>query len=224
ILLLAQGGGFVGGSAVAANAARLGRLPRIFANDRIGIAVIWGISAILIPIIREVVIVEAYYAFGFVSAFVITSTTVFFVRDDALLARNIQPNSLEARSLRFAGLRGMIASYFMAIVLITQKTNALGEIVVVIAVLAMFQLYIMKGNLRREGLPEKKVFPAGTKEFEYEAGLQRAHEEARQRGVAAALRALIDQKALGKFNVDTFRIIRLVSYTHNVDPDLFTGD
>lgn len=221
ILLLAQGGGFVGGSAVAANAARLGRLPRIFANDRIGIAVIWAIAAILIPIIREVVIVEAYYAFGFVSAFVITSTTVFFVRDDALLARNIQPKSAEARSLRFAGLRGMIASYFMAIVLITQKTNALGVIVVVGAVLTLFQLYIMKGNLRREGLPQKKVFPAGTKEFEYEAGLQRAHEEARQRGVAAALKALMDQNALSKFNVDTFRIIKLVSYTHNVDPHLF---
>ncbi|MCB0092482.1 MAG: hypothetical protein KDE54_31555, partial [Caldilineaceae bacterium] len=84
ILLLAQGGGYVGGAAVAANAARLGRLPGFFSDDRIGIAVIWAISAILIPIIREVVVVEAYYAFGFVSAFVITSTTVFFVRDDAL--------------------------------------------------------------------------------------------------------------------------------------------
>ncbi|MCK5922440.1 MAG: hypothetical protein KAG66_15970, partial [Methylococcales bacterium] len=80
ILLLAQGGGYIGGSAVAANAARLGRLPGFFLDDRIGIAVIWGVSAVLIPIIREVVVVEAYYAFGFVSAFIITSTTVFFVR------------------------------------------------------------------------------------------------------------------------------------------------
>ena len=78
ILLLAQGGGYVGGSAVAANAARLGQIALgMFADDRIGIAVIWGIAAVLIPIIREVVIVESYYAFGFVSAFVITSTTVY---------------------------------------------------------------------------------------------------------------------------------------------------
>lgn len=77
ILLLAQGGGYVGGAAVAANAARLGRLPDFFKDDRIGIAVIWGVSAILIPIIREVVIVESYYAFGFVSAFVITSRRSF---------------------------------------------------------------------------------------------------------------------------------------------------
>ncbi|MEZ4618909.1 MAG: hypothetical protein R2867_25820 [Caldilineaceae bacterium] len=79
----------------------------------------------MIPIIREVVVVESYYAFGFVSAFVITSTTVFFVRDDALRDRNIEPGSSEAKSLRFAGFRGMVASYIMAIVLVTQKTDAL---------------------------------------------------------------------------------------------------
>ena len=106
ILLLAQGGGYIGGAAVAANAARLGRLPGFFADDRIGIAVIWGVAAALIPVIRQVVVVEAYYAFGFVSAFVITSTTVFLVRDDAMQARGIEPGSSEAKSLKFAGLRG----------------------------------------------------------------------------------------------------------------------
>ena len=104
ILLLAQGGGYVGGAAVAANAARLGRLPGIFAEDRIGISVIWLIAAILIPIIREVIIVESYYAFGFVSAFVITSTTVFFVRDDAMRERGIEPGSGEAKSLKVCRL------------------------------------------------------------------------------------------------------------------------
>jgi hypothetical protein len=224
ILLLAQGGGYVGGSAVAANAARLGRLPRFFSDDRIGIAVIWGFAAILIPIIREVVIVEAYYAFGFVSAFVITSTTVFLVRDDVLLSRGIDPKSTEARSLRFAGLRGMIASYFMAFVLITQKTNALGLIIVAGAAITLFQFYISNGNLRRAKALEKKNFPSGTKRFEFDAGLQRAHEEARQRGVAAALNALLEKGALAKFNVDTFRIIKMVSYLHNVNPALFTMD
>ena len=121
ILLLAQGGGYIGGAAVAANAARLGRLPGFFDDDRIGIGVIWALSAVLIPIIREVVVVEAYYAFGFVSAFVITSTTVFLVRDDALQERGIEPGSSEAKSLKFAGLRGMIASYFMMVVLICAK-------------------------------------------------------------------------------------------------------
>lgn len=117
ILLLAQGGGYIGGAAVASNAARLGRLPRFFLNDRWGIFVIWLVSFIFIPIIREVVVVEAYYAFGFVSAFAITSTTVFFVRNDVLMDRGIEPGSGEAKSLKFAGFRGMIASYAMAIVL-----------------------------------------------------------------------------------------------------------
>jgi hypothetical protein len=224
ILLLAQGGGYVGGSAVAANAARLGRLPRIFSDDRIGIVVIWGFAAVLIPIIREVVIVEAYYAFGFVSAFVITSTTVFLVRDDVLLSRGIEPKSSEAKSLRFAGLRGMIASYFMAIVLITQKTNALGLIIVAGAAITLFQFYIANGNLRRTKALEKKVFPSGTKQFEFDAGVERAHEEARQRGITAALTALLDQGALSKFNVDTFRIVKMVSHLHNVSPSLFHLD
>ena len=68
---------------------------------------IWGFAAMAIPIIRLVVVVEAYYAFGFVSAFVITSTAVFMVREDVLRSRGIEPGSPEARSLRFAGLRGI---------------------------------------------------------------------------------------------------------------------
>lgn len=221
ILLLAQGGGYVGGAAVAANAARLGRLPGFFSDDRIGVAVIWAFSALLIPVIREVVIVEAYYAFGFVSAFAITSTTVFLVRRDALLERGIEPGSGEAKSLRFAGLRGMIASYFMLIVLITQKTEALGAIVVFGAALTVFQLVIAHRGLKpAEGQPLRPAFPAGTTTPEYDLGVQRAHDEARQRGIAAALRELITSGALGKFNVDTERIIRLVSYLHNIDPQL----
>ncbi len=148
ILLLAQGGGYIGGAAVAANAARLGRLPGFFADDRIGIAVIWGIAAALIPVIREVVVVEAYYAFGFVSAFTITSTTVYFVRNDSLRARGIEPGSSEAKSLRFAGLRGMIASYFMMIVLITQKTDALPAIIVAGAIITLFQIFYSNGGLK----------------------------------------------------------------------------
>lgn len=222
ILLLAQGGGYVGGAAVAANAARLGRLPSIFANDSIGIAVIWGIAAILIPIIREVVIVEAYYAFGFVSAFVITSTTVFFMREDVLLERGIDPKSDEAKSLRFAGLRGMIASYFMLIILITQKTDALPAILLFGLALTIFQIYYARGSLRgRLKQITVPTYPAGTKKPVFEIGVQRAHDQARQRGIVDAIHDLIESGAFAKFNVGPERIHRLVSYLYNVDITLF---
>ena len=154
ILLLAQGGGYVGGAAVAANAARLGRMPGFFSDDRLGIAVIWAISAVLIPVIRQVVVVESYYAFGFVSAFVITSTAVFFVRNDVLDKRGIAPHSAEAKSLRFAGMRGMVASYLMALVLVTQKTEALIAIAAAGATITLFQIYIARGGLKRQTAKE----------------------------------------------------------------------
>jgi hypothetical protein len=222
ILLLAQGGGYVGGAAVAANAARLGRLPGFFTDDRNGIAVIWGFSAILIPIIREVVVVEAYYAFGFVSAFAITSTTVFFVRKDAMRERGIEPGSGEARSLRFAGLRGMIASYIMLVVLITQKTDALAAIVIAGVSITLFQIFVSNGGLKRLrkeiSLPS---FPPGTRRPNYAMGLERAHDEARQRGIVHAVQDLIESGAFNKFNVGPERIRKLVCYLYNVDPVLF---
>ncbi len=221
ILLLAQGGGYVGGAAVAANAARLGRMPAFFANDRIGIGIIWGISAILIPVIRQVVVVEAYYAFGFVSAFVITSTTVFFVRSDVLSARKIEPGSAEARSLRFAGLRGMIASYFMMLVLITQKTNALPAIIIAGGAITIFQILYARGGIKKKEEVAAADYPPGTQEPDYDMGVQRAHDEARQRGIAHAVEDLIEEGAFAKFNVSPERIIQLVSYLYNVDSDLF---
>ena len=225
ILLLAQGGGYIGGAAVAANAARLGRLPSIFNDDRIGIGVIWGISALLIPAIREVVIVEAYYAFGFVSAFVITSTTVYFVRKEALIERGIVPGSAEAKSLRFAGLRGMIASYFMLIVLITQKTDALGAIILGGTLITLFQLYIAKGKLRGKtpsfdsSAPILPVYSA--EKPNYDNGHVRAHIEARQRGIVHAVEDLIKTGSFAKFNVGPERIRILVCYLYNLDEQLF---
>ena len=221
ILLLAQGGGYVGGAAVAANAARLGRLPGFFSNDRTGIAVIWGFAALAIPLIREVVVVEAYYAFGFVSAFIITSTTVFFVRDDALADRGIRPGSPEARSLRFAGLRGMIASYIMGIVLITQKTDALGVIVVLALLITLFQLYYAYGGARRDPaklIPSTPILPSSP---DYDSGIQRAHDKARARGIIDRVNALIEEGALVKFNVDPFRIRRLITYAYNLEAEAF---
>lgn len=224
ILLLAQGGGYVGGAAVAANAARLGRLPGFFDDDRIGIAVIWGVAAVLIPIIREVVIVESYYAFGFVSAFVITSTTVFFVRDGALIERGITPGSGEAKSLRFAGLRGMIASYTMLIVLVTQKTDALGVIVIAGVLITLFQIYIANGGLKRQETDTHiRDLPPGTQRITYETGVHRAHDQARQRGIVEGVEELIHEGAFAKFNVGPERIRRLVCYLYNIDPSLFDG-
>jgi hypothetical protein len=222
ILLLAQGGGYVGGAAVAANAARLGRLPRIFADDRIGIIVIWAISAILIPIIREVVVVESYYAFGFVSAFAITSTTVFLVRKEAMVARGIEPGSGEAKSLRFAGLRGMIASYLMLVVLVTQKTEALPAILLSATAITLLQIYTANGGFKsRPAKAEPPAFPEGTQMPEYEMGVERAHDQARQRGIVDAVEDLIASGAMAKFNVGPNRIRRLVCYLYNVDPHLF---
>jgi hypothetical protein len=223
ILLLAQGGGYVGGAAVAANAARLGRLPAMFDNERIGISVIWAIAAILIPVIRQVTVVEAYYAFGFVSAFVITSTTVYFVRREVMIDRGIEPGSAEARSLKFAGLRGMIASYFMIIVLITQKTDALPAIIITGGAITIFQILYARGGFRKKGEEEESIieYPPGTTEPDYEMGVQRAHDEARQRGIAHAVEDLIHEGAFAKFNVGPERILYLVSYLYNIDMELF---
>ncbi|MFN2136622.1 MAG: hypothetical protein ACK2UK_11750 [Candidatus Promineifilaceae bacterium] len=222
ILLLAQGGGYVGGAAVAANAARLGRLPAFFGNDRIGIGIIWGISAMLIPVIRQVVVVEAYYAFGFVSAFVITSTTVFFVRDEAMVERGIEPGSGEAKSLRFAGLRGMIASYLMLVVLVTQKTDALPAIIITGSAITLFQIFYARGGLKKSSEEEPLIVenPPGTAEPVYDRGVERAHDEARQRGIAHAVGDLIEEGGFAKFNVGPERIVQLVSYLYNVDIDL----
>lgn len=222
ILLLAQGGGYVGGAAVAANAARLGRLPMVFEDDRVGIAVIWSAAAILIPIIREVVIVEAYYAFGFVSAFMITSTTVFFVRDDVLLDRGIKLESSEAKSLKFAGLRGMIASYFMGAVLITQKTDALFVIVISGVVITLIQWVIANGGLRK-AIRAAMIQTAGTRPL-YANGEERAYDQARQRGIADAIHDMFEEGAFVKFNVDPERLVRLTSYLFNVEVSYFNLD
>ncbi|MGB7340354.1 MAG: hypothetical protein WBC91_15765 [Phototrophicaceae bacterium] len=218
ILLLAQGGGYIGGAAVAANAAQLGRLPSFFQDDRIGIAVIWAVAAILIPIIREVVIVEAYYAFGFVTAFMITSTTVVFVRDDVLEDRGIKVGSDEAKSLKFAGIRGMIASYFMGAVLIFTKTDALLAIVVAGVAITLLQWLIANGGFRAKS--RKPIFD-GTSSLElrpvYADGITRAHDEARQRAIADAIHDMYEEGAFVKFNVDIDRIVQITSHIFKVD-------
>ncbi|MAS33174.1 MAG: hypothetical protein CL610_04150 [Anaerolineaceae bacterium] len=221
ILLLAQGGGYVGGAAVAANAARLGRLPRPFENDRNGVVVIWLAAAILIPFIRTVTVVEAFYAFGFVSAFIITSTTVYFVRDDILRARGIEPGSAEAKSLRFAGLRGMVASYIMGVILVTQKTDALLPIAIATTIITAFQLFIHRGGMQGFiPISEEEVRASQLpgRQRLYTSGSDRSLDEARQHGIAEVVEHLIDVGALVKFNVEPERIRRLVSHTYDILP------
>ncbi|MCY4008539.1 MAG: hypothetical protein OXF22_02155 [Anaerolineaceae bacterium] len=222
ILLFAQGGGYVGGAAVAAYAARLGRLPRYFANDRIGIAVIWLSAAIFIPAIPSVTRVEAYYAFGFVSAFVITSTTVFFVRPWALIRKDILPGSPEARAIRFAGLRGMIASYLMLLILITQKTSALPPILIIAALITLVQLFVFRGGLSR-------FFPVTSEERTrsmrpgmprlFRSGRERSLDEVRQIGIVCAVHQLLLDGKLVKYNVAPTRIRRLICHVYDVLPD-----
>ncbi|MCY4024657.1 MAG: hypothetical protein OXF32_14560 [Anaerolineaceae bacterium] len=222
ILLLAQGGGYVGGAAVAANAARLGRLPRQFEDDRVGVVVIWAVAAILIPVIRTVTQVEAFYAFGFVSEFAMVSTTIFLVGDDVLKKRGIKPKSSESRALRFAGLRGMVASYAMLLVLITQKTDAIPPIAIGATCILLFQLFVHRGGIRR-------VFPLSDDEIRlselpgrlrlYRSGRERARDEARQHGIADRMEQLISSGALVKFNVEPQRFRRLISHTHDVLPE-----
>jgi hypothetical protein len=52
-------------------------------------------------------------------------------------------------------------------------------------------------------------------------GLERAHDQARQRGIADAVYDLIDAGAFVKFNVGPDRVIQLVCYLYNIDPALF---
>jgi hypothetical protein len=144
------------------------------------------------------------------------------VRNDALRERGIEPESSEAKSLRFAGLRGMIASYIMAIVLVTQKSDALAAIAIAGMAITLFQIFVANGGFKRsqeEVTPP--VFPPGTREITYEMGVQRAHDQARQRGIVDALEELIETGALAKFNVGPDRVRRLVTYLYNIDPQLF---
>lgn len=223
ILLLAQGGGYVGGAAVAANAARLGRMPRMFTDDRVGIAVIWGVSAMVIPLIPSVTLVESFYAFGFVSAFVITSTTVYFVRKDILDEAGIQVGSGEFKSLRFAAVRGMVASYIMAVVLVTQKTDALPFIITAAVILTAFQIVVSRGGYKQRPMMEAPKYPAetGLAETVYNSGQQRARDQVRQQGVVDCVNELWKQGELYKFNVSPERLHRLISYTHNIPRNMW---
>jgi hypothetical protein len=116
----------------------------------------------------------------------------------------------------------MIASYIMAVVLVTQKTDALVAIIVAGALITLFQIFVSNGGLKRlKGDVKPPAFPPGTRNLEYEMGVERAHDQARQRGIVDATEELIDSGALAKFNVGPARIRRLVAYLYNIEPSLF---
>jgi hypothetical protein len=156
-----------------------------------------------------------------VSAFVITSTTVHFVRDDVLSKRGIDPKSDEAKSLRFAGLRGMIASYLMALVLITQKTDALLPVAIAATLITLFQWFIYHGAFQRFSPVSDEEIATSHRPGRprlYHSGQERAQDEARQHGIAEVVEHLIEVGAMVKFNVEPERIRRLISFTHDILP------
>ncbi len=77
------------------------------------------------------------------------------------------------------------------------------------------------------GLKRKQVelpaptYEPGTGAPDYDMGLERAHDQARQRGIADAVYDLIETGAFNKFNVGPDRVIQLVCYLYNLDPILF---
>lgn len=118
----------------------------------------------------------------------------------------------------------MIASYAMLLVLITQKTDALGVIVAAGIVITLLQLFTANGGFKREtAVPELPAIPAGTKPS-YQNGLERAHDQARQRGIVHAVEDMIEADAFAKFNVSPDRVRQLVCYLYNIDPRLFVEE
>ena len=139
--------------------------------------------------------------------------------------RGIEPGSSEAKSLKFAGLRGMIASYLMMIVLITQKTDALGVIIVFGVLITIIQLVNANGGIKKlSDIAFKPASPLLPQEVENQMGLQRAHDEARQRGIVDAVENLIHSGAFAKFNVGPDRIRQLICYLYKINPDQFVHD
>ena len=115
----------------------------------------------------------------------------------------------------------MLASYAMGIVLITQKTDALGAIVVLAMLITLFQLYYAFGGARRDPAKLSAYTPAPDGKPDYHSGIQRAHDKARARGIIDRVNQLLEEGALVKFNVDSARIRRLVTYVYCLDKDAF---
>jgi hypothetical protein len=139
-----------------------------------------------------------------------------------LKKKGIEPGSAESKTLKFAGARGMFASYLMGAVLVAEKTHALYVIVVVGVALTLFQLFVANGGIHKQDvrtLIDKIV--AGTSKIKPKSGIERAIEQARQRGIADAVEDLIAEGRLVKFNVGDHRIKRLVIYLYNLDPKVF---
>ena len=110
----------------------------------------------------------------------------------------------------------------MMVVLVTQKTDALPAIVITGGLITIFQILYARGGLRKKEEEELIVEnPPGTDDPAYDMGVQSAHDEARQRGIAHAVEDMIEEGAFAKFNVGPERIIQLVSYLYNIEPELF---
>jgi hypothetical protein len=117
----------------------------------------------------------------------------------------------------------MIASYSMMIVLITQKTDALGVIVVFGVIITIIQIVNANGGLKK--LSNIAIFkpasPLQPSELESQIGLLRAHDEARQRGIVHTVEDMINDGAFAKFNVGPERIRTIICYLYKLEPSIF---
>ena len=84
------------------------------------------------------------------------------------------------------------------------------------------QIVNANGGLKK--LSNIKIRPASPlqpHEVAIQMGLQRAHDEARQRGIVNAVEDMIHQGAFAKFNVGPDRIRQLICYLYKLKPQLF---
>jgi hypothetical protein len=112
----------------------------------------------------------------------------------------------------------------MMLVLVTQKTEALGVIVVSGALITLLQIYMANGGLKRrpDGTILPPAYPPGMERLAYEMGIERAHDQARQRGLADVIEDMVESSQFAKFNLGPERIRTLTSYLYNIDHKLFS--
>jgi hypothetical protein len=144
---------------------------------------------------------------------------------------DIDPKGAEARTLRFAGARGMVASGIMMIILVWQKVDAVPAILISSITLTVFQLFVARRGLKRVDMEasdyvhtSRGELPVGKQRRHrptWPTGSERALDEARQRGIVELVYHLWEDQKLTKFNVERHRIYRLVGYTYGIQPDLW---
>jgi hypothetical protein len=78
------------------------------------------------------------------------------------------------------------------------------------------------GGLKRrpDGTILPPLNPPGVEKLAYDMGVERAHDQARQRGIADAVKEMVETGAFAKFNLGPDRVRTLISYLYNIEPAL----